>query len=159
MMMSKFNDDSIYMVKELGDASVTKKKVDAIPIGNPMEVFRSDILNFFKDRISAIASQELIKNKVEQALLEKLESDELDFDQLMHLYSSVSKTSLTSVESIMSLFKPVPGAPSILADKVVESEGVEDKYKDIYDSMSPKELEKLDKLFKLLQKVDRDADV
>lgn len=156
--MSKYEDDSKILIRELGDNSVTKKKVDAIPIGNPMEVFRSDILNFFKDRISVIAGQELIKQKVEQALIEKLESDELDFDQLMHLYSSVSKTALTSVEAIMSLFKPVPGAPSILADKVVESESVEDKYKDIYEAMSPEELGKLDKLYKLLQKVDRDAD-
>ena len=61
--MNKFEDDSKTMIRELGDNSVTKKKVDAIPIGNPMEVFRSDILNFFKDRISVIAGQELIKQK------------------------------------------------------------------------------------------------
>jgi hypothetical protein len=75
----------------------------------------------------------------------------------MSLYKLISTQANLSAESVLSIFKPTPGAPSLLADNL-SKDTKEDHFDKVYESMKPEDLQKVDKLMKLLQMMKKDED-
>ena len=120
-----------------------KKTKDAIPwVEDPLVAIKQDLLGFFRERIKSVSSHEALKTKVEEALLAKLDTDELQFDELMIMYNATSKNSFMSSDSLISLFKSSSG-PSPLTE-VVKTDTEDDQIKKKYEGMSPEDAAKID---------------
>ena len=141
------------MLQSLDDPK-NQEKVKQVQSEDPFYHLKLNLLNFFQDRIRRIISQETLKGQIEEKLSEKVEMDELDFNDLLTLYNSVSKQNNASSESLLSLFRPTPGAPSILAENLGTPEKSKDDWEEIYDSLTPDQLQKIDKIRRLLEQTD-----
>lgn len=115
-----------------------------------VDALRSDIFDFFKDRMMRIRQAEILKMKAQEALEEQLDTGELNFQQILTIFTTASRESRNSAEAIISLFKPVPGANSILADSLGNAQKPDD-YEEMFESMSQDELRKIDGLYKMLK--------
>jgi secreted Zn-dependent insulinase-like peptidase len=129
------------------------KRAKEISNNDPFQKLKVDLLNFFRSRINEISSQEALREEIAETFREDIQGETLDFDQRMRLYKLISSQSGGAIESIMGLFKPTPGAPSILAENLSKKEDKEDIYRDIFDKMSSNDLQKLDKMMKFLEKM------
>lgn len=117
---------------------------------NQVDALRSDIFDFFKDRMMRIRQAEILKMKAQEALEDQLDTGELNFQQILTIFTTASRESRNSAEAIISLFKPVPGANSILADSLGNAQKPDD-YEEMFESMSQDELRKIDGLYKMLK--------
>jgi len=113
-------------------------EVQVISNADPFYVLRTDILLFFRQIMSDVKKKETLKDELESSFLEDVKEtgeEALTFQQKMSLYKLITTQSNSSAEGILSLFKPTPGAPSLLADNISKDEK-EDKFSEIYDKMS-----------------------
>lgn len=117
---------------------------------DPMLTLRRDILSFFQNIMSSVSKKETLKERIESSFLEDLESGDLSIQDRMSLYKLISTQASLSAESVLSIFKPTPGAPSLLADNI-SKEREEDHFDKMYASMKPEDLQKMDKLMKFLE--------
>ena len=76
----------------------------------------------------------------------------MTLQERMSLYKLISTQSSIAADSVLSIFKPTPGAPSLLADNLSKN-AQEDHFDKTFDAMTPEELQKIDKLMKFLQSV------
>jgi len=150
---NKIEETAENMLQSLDDPK-NQEKVKQVQSEDPFYHLKLNLLNFFQDRIRRIISQETLKGQIEEKLSEKVEMDELDFNNLLTLYNSVSKQNNASSESLLSLFRPTPGAPSILAENLGTPEKSKDDWEEIYDSLTPDQLQKIDKIRRLLEQTD-----
>lgn len=139
------------LINKLESHSDIQERVQRAIAIDPFAQLRIDLLEFFRNRIAEIQKHDEFITEIEDSLRLELDSDNLDFDQKMRLYKTITSQSIASQEGILSLFRPTPGAPSILAQNLSEKEEKEDKYHDIFDSLSSKDLQKLDRLSRLLE--------
>lgn len=144
------------LLNKLENHSDIQERVQRVIAVDPFVQLRIDLLEFFRNRIAEIQKHDEFITEIEDALRLELDSDNLDFDQKMRLYKTITSQSIASQEGILSLFRPTPGAPSILAQNLSEKEEKEDKYRDIFDSLSSKDLQKLDRLSRLLEGFSKD---
>lgn len=117
---------------------------------DPMLTLRKDILSFFQGIMNTVASKEVLKEKIESSFMEDLESGELNIQDRMSLYKLISSQANASADSIISIFKPTPGAPSLLADNL-SKDRQEDYIDQMHDSFKATDLQNMDKLMKALQ--------
>lgn len=139
----------------LGDADDALARLDTkvVPwVDDPMMMLKQELLSFFQERIKSVSSHEVLKTKVERALLEKLETDELGFDELMIMYNATSKNSFMSSDSLISLFKSSPGSPSPLIATVGKDDTEDDQIRKKYEGMSPEDAAKIDIISRALSK-------
>lgn len=130
----------------------SKPEVKVITEADPFFILRNDILSFFRQIMGEVSKKEALKHKIEDSFLEDLESDTLDFQSRMSLYKLISTQSNVSVDSILSLFKPTPGAPSLLADNI-SREKEKTHFDEMYENMSPDDLQNVSKLMAFMTKV------
>jgi hypothetical protein len=131
-MRSSTIKDAIEMVTTLGDKKLMNDAKGARAV-NPVEDMRLSVFEFFKDTIAKIGRMERIQAKAQEALDRRLTADEeipLPLDDIMRIYNNTSEELRRGRESIISLFRPVPGAPSLLANSVGDKppEGGEARY-------------------------------
>lgn len=146
------------LLETLGDSSDTAKKVNNILVQDPYVDLKRSLLDFFKDRMSKITAQERLKERIEVELEAIVERGDLEFDQLLRLHSQIAKSNNISTDSFLAIFKPTPGAPSILAENLAKQEERKDEFDEMYDNLSSEQLRKLDKLSKLLQMMGEEKD-
>lgn len=139
------------LLNKLENHSDIQERVQRAIAVDPFVQLRIDLLEFFRNRIAEIQKHDEFITEIEDSLRLELDSDNLDFDQKMRLYKTITSQAIASQEGILSLFRPTPGAPSILAQNLSEKKEKEDKYHDLFDSLSPKDLQKLDRLSRLLE--------
>ncbi len=123
---------------------------------DPIHNLRSNVFNFFTDRLDRIKKKENLLEKIQEALESQVDGGELTFDQLRSLFSSVSREQSAASEGIISLFRPVPGTPSIFANNIGAPERP-DPYKEAFNSLSPEKLQKIDALFRFLESAGANA--
>ena len=152
------NEIKTFSTKLIKSLEKENKDVEVFSETDPMLTLRKDILSFFRSIMASVAKKEQLKEKIESSFLEDLESEELSIQDRMSLYRLISTQSNISADSILSIFKPTPGAPSLLADNL-SKDTKEDHFDKMYDSMKPDDLQKMDKLMKVLQTITREADV
>jgi hypothetical protein len=155
--MSKIEDTANALLYEFGEDSKSSKKANEVLERDPFIELKLELFSFFKERIGRITAQEKLREKLEQELETQIETGTLSFDQLLTLYNSVSKQNNISSESLISLFKPTPGVPSILAANLAEKEEKKDIFDDLYDKFNSDHLQKIDKLSKVLSAISKET--
>ena len=88
--------------------------IDEMKVHNPVQSLRLSIFEFFKNRLRYIEKDTALRNATEQALLAKIQGNELSVNQLMNLLSDVKQQSTIATDSVFSILKPVPNSNSIL---------------------------------------------
>lgn len=156
------NEDTVNRTNDvlhaLDDRAI-QRSVDEALTKDPMRVLREEILGFFRSHIKLIGQQERLRSKIQEALEVMVEGGELEFNQLIQAYNTVSNKEIASADAIISIFKPVPGATSILAATVGENEKKNDEYQNMHDSLPAEQLQALEKLWQAVQKVAQDGNL
>jgi len=127
-----------------------QEDVEKVKHSDPMDMLRNDILTFFQTHMERIRKQETLRNSVQEKLHNMIESDELSFDQLMRVFSMVSKEENTAAESIISLFRPVPGAGSLLANSLGQDKK-DDEIDNVYKNLTSEQIRSIDHLYRAIQ--------
>ena len=142
------------LLKTMKDEKISQE-VQVVQEIDEFRDLRMQLFSFFKERMKAISSKEKILQKINDRLLEYVESnDEMTLEEMQSIYRMYAADSREATDSFLALFKPTPGAPSLLAQNVSEKEEKKDKFDELYDSMSPDDLQKLDKLVKMFKSMD-----
>ncbi len=154
--MTNDNND----ITKFGSALINKmgekeKDIQVYSETDPMLTLRTDILQFFRGIMNTVGEKEKLKGEIEKAFFEDLASETLTFQEKLSLYKLISTQSNIAAESILSIFKPTPGAPSLLADNL-SKDTKEDHFDKMYESMSGDDLQKMDKLMKVLNALSDD---
>lgn len=135
-------------MKKIATELITKlEETNSVARVDSFEDLKNTIIGFFQLRTKVISKLETFRAKVETSLLEQLESGDLKFGELYSLYNMVSNQINNASDSIVSIFKPVPGAESILA-KTLGEDDHKDKVEEFYNTLSPEELRKIDSFTK-----------
>lgn len=154
--MSDNNDIAKFgssLIKKLDDK---EKDVKVFSEVDPMLILRKDILSFFQGIMASVSKKESLKELIESSFIEDLESRELSFQDRISLYKLISTQANISSDSILSIFKPTPGAPSLLADNL-SKDREDDHFDKMYANMKPDDLQKMDKLMKFLQMLPKES--
>ena len=137
----------------------TDNEVTAVPIQD--DIFyglKKDLVNFFSNRMEEIKSKDSIQRRIIEKIGDMLEMDELSFEQLMAVYKTISNDSRYSTDSLLALFKPVPGVQSVFADSVAQKDKEQDVFDKIYEEMSSEDLENISKIYQLLQVMGKNSE-
>lgn len=119
---------------------------------------RMQLFSFFKDRMHAISSKEKILQRINERMLEYVDTNgELTLEEMQSIYRMYAADSREATDSFLALFKPTPGTPSLLAQNISEKEEKKDKFDELYESMSAEDLQKLDKFVKLFKTEESDV--
>jgi hypothetical protein len=105
--------------------------------------------------MSSVSKKESLKEQIENSFLEDLEGGQLSIQDRMSLYKLISTQASLSADSVLSIFKPTPGAPSLLADNL-SKDREDDHFDKMYANMKPDDLQKMDKLMKFLQMLPKE---
>lgn len=154
--MSDNNDIAKFgssLIKKLDEK---EKDVEVFSEVDPMLVLRKDILSFFQGIMASVSKKESLKELIESSFIEDLESRELSFQDRISLYKLISTQANISSDSVLSIFKPTPGAPSLLADNL-SKDREDDHFDKMYANMKPDDLQKMDKLMKFLQMLPKES--
>ena len=139
------------LLKKMEDNNINNQ-VAVIQELDEFRDLRMQLFSFFKDRMSAITAKEKILQKINDRMLEYVEeNDELTLEEMQSIYRMYAADSREATDSFLALFKPTPGTPSLLAQNISEKEEKKDKFDELYDNLSPDELQKLDKLVKVFK--------
>ncbi len=162
--MSEDNNDILKtgedFISKLEDDHNTQKKVSSITNEDPFMRLKLNLLEFFSSRLNDISKQEELREKIADSFLNDLDNEDepLTFQQRMQLYKLIASQSSGSADSILSLFKPTPGAPSILAENISKEEKRDDMFDDIYKDMSSEDLQAIDTLMKIMENMKNKKD-
>ena len=102
-----------------------------------------------------IKSKDSIQRRIIEKIGDMLEMDELSFEQLMAVYKTISNDSRYSTDSLLAIFKPVPGSPSLLADSIAQKDEKQDAFDQVYENMTSDDLANIDLLLKLMRTVKK----
>lgn len=119
---------------------------------DPMTDLKISLVSFFKDRIATVSQSELFKTEIMTALRQDLNGGTLTFDQKMSLLSKICNESNSASDSLISMFRPAPGTPSIFQD-VTRKEGESDQMTKLFQSLKPEQLQKVEQAFLFLQSI------
>lgn len=89
----------------LSDKEIDKeiKQVRSI---DPLTSLKLNLFSFFESRLSAIQEEDDFEYRIKEAILEKIETNELSTAQLMQLYNNVKSQGSKSLEVLLDVFKP-----------------------------------------------------
>lgn len=73
---------------------------------DPLFSLKNVLFDFFKSRLISINKEDGFKNRVKQAILDKIEEDEVSVAQLINLYVKTSEQSSIATGSLLDIFKP-----------------------------------------------------
>ena len=109
------SDKIIKVLQNTNDPSI-QKELNNLQNIDPKDVLRESIMNFFKNRLLQIEEEKDLKNIVIQTIINKISDNELSITQLLGLLNSLQNQSQNSIESILTLFRPVPNTVSPIFD-------------------------------------------
>lgn len=124
-------------------------------VNKHIDKLRIEVFEFFKDRMKRIQTQEDLRSKIQTQLEAVVDRGELDFEQLKSLYAMVSRETAISSDSIISLFKPVPGASSILATQIAEEQEKKDGAERLFAMLGDENIRKIDALYRFVSALKR----
>lgn len=119
-------------------------------IPSSQERLRNTLFRFFEDTIQKVNEEQTLMSALRDSFLEDVNNGVLDFAERESLYQLMASKQNNQVNNLLSLFKPVPGTPSMLADDVLP-EKKEDSFQTLFERSSPQDLQKLSKLVDILQ--------
>ena len=119
---------------------------------------RMQLFSFFKDRMQAISAKERILQRLNTRIEEYVDSEDMTRVEMQSIYRMYAADSREATDSFLALFKPTPGTPSLLAQNISEKEEKKDRFDELYESMSPDDLQRLDKFIKAFKAVEVSKD-
>lgn len=119
---------------------------------------RMQLFSFFKDRMQAISAKERILQRLNTRIEEYVDSEDMTLEEMQSIYRMYAADSREATDSFLALFKPTPGTPSLLAQNISEKEEKKDRFDELYESMSPDDLQRLDKFIKAFKAVEVSKD-
>lgn len=150
------NDETQQQTNELLkglDDPATEKEVAEKKSMDPLESLKLDLFEFFKKRLNHIEAKERFSLKVQEKIEEKLEHDELTIDQLMAVYRLFQNKVGESSDSILGLFRPVPGATSPLVNSMTHREEGTDEIQRMFESMDNEQLQNMDQAYRVFSEI------
>jgi hypothetical protein len=117
--------------------------IRAVQAVDAMEDLKSEVLGFFKNRISAISRAEQIKEHIFEQLESDIQGGALNFDQLMTVLMRLDRDNNDSADSIISMFRPTGnGQGSLLTDIVRPGTDKTDLAR-AFENYTPEELRRI----------------
>lgn len=115
-MNDKVTDEIVHILDTTADPTINKDIKDLEKM-DPRDILRDSILSFFQNRLLQIEEEKDLKNVVVNTLISKIHSNELSIPQLLGLLNSLQGQSLDSINSVLSLLRPVPNTSSPIFDR------------------------------------------
>lgn len=161
-MMNRNDDEDFtklptgYKVPFQKNELTTPEPMDAVPLQDDYFFgLKKDLVSFFGNRMDEIKGKSKIIDKIVEKLEDMVDSDELEFEQLMTVYRTISNDTRSKTDSLLSIFKPTPGVGSVFAENIARKDEKEDAFDKVYNNMSSEDLENVDKLLKIINTMKR----
>lgn len=158
MAKKKIEETGYDILSALDPDSNQQRSVQNIMSSDPMDVLRTDLLSFFRTMIAEISRRVTLKEELEETFRQDIQTGEMTFEERMRLHKALSTDFNISLENFLGLFKPTPGAPSLLAQNLSKPEDRDDIYDKVFKDLSSEEMRKLDKLMKALQIMSKEEE-
>jgi hypothetical protein len=119
---------------------------DALRAANTDSIgeMKENLIQFFKDRIGTIKKSDQLRDTLYEKLQGKMERDELTFDQMLAVYRLLGNENNTAADGVLSLFRPVPGTPSLFLE-VSRPADKDEELKMAYKNYSSEELQTIER--------------
>lgn len=93
-------------------------KNDALRAANTDSIgeMKENLIQFFKDRIGTIKKSDDLRDALYENFLGKIQRDELSFPEMISVYKLLGNENNTAADGVLSLFRPVPGTPSLFLE-------------------------------------------
>lgn len=115
------------------------------------ERFRSSAMQFMSEQFKDIAHQQRLRRILEEAMIQAIEYHEMDTAEILNAWKAISKEKTSSMQAVLDVFKPSNSAPHPLIAPAKEESG--DEVGVIADKMTPKQLQAMDDIVKILKVV------
>lgn len=145
------------LLKSINDENIAAE-VQQVEMVDPFYNLKIEILDFFKGRMKEISMKDKLLKKINDRIFEKLDEEDLTLSELQSLYNMYAYDSRLNTDSILSLFRPTAGAPSVLADSLGKKEEKNDAFEAMYEKMSSEDLQKIGKLVSALTLLDKEKE-
>lgn len=144
--------DVVDLIEDLDDPEVSKEVVEAKKYPHIVRM-QIDLLNFVIDRLSLIRKEEGFREKIKEAIVERIENNEVTVPQLITLLKNTNSDSMLAADSVFSLMRPSKdGVVSPLVDPKQNTEREEDG--EFSGNLTVDQSETLHKLMRILQKLE-----
>lgn len=144
------------LIDTLKDPEV-QKEVRSVQNIDPLVSLKANLFSFFENRLKAIEKEDEFEKQIKDALLMKIEHDELSTAQLMQLYNSVKSQGSKALEVLLDVFKPSQAgnvSPLVEEKKVEDSSGVQtDGSAGGFQELKPEERDAVHKLAKMVSEI------
>ena len=138
----------------LGDKNV-ETEVRAAQLVDPVDSLRRTIFGFFEERLQVIAEKEDMKREIEEAILEKVRSEEIKVEQLLQIYRAVYDKTNDAIDALLAVFRPGKDGSTtpLLEDRTPRGQEAGGNVEEIFANASREELEKIGKVYRMIQSV------
>jgi len=146
-MGNKPEEEILGILNEINETDIIGE-VDRIHKIDPVVEFRNTVFDFYKDRLVKISNDEILRKKVEEHLLNKIENNEASFAQLMSLSLELRSTTIASINSLLGIIRPVANADNPLLQRDLNTQ--EDDF-----NFNKTDAESISKLMRIIQALDQ----
>lgn len=129
----------------------TKQDAERIREEDPLILFRTNVLGFFKHRIEVIDELEAFRREVRESMRQDNLNNVLNFEQKERLHSMLGSDIRQNAEPIMKLFQGVPGAPGPFNDIMKERDPEQINKTLLANELSAEKLQSLDTMMKVME--------
>jgi hypothetical protein len=138
------------VLAEIIEDEEVRREVEDIKRINPLDALKADLFSFFKSMFALIKAEDDLENIIRAKIMQKIKNDELNTDQLTSLMKTIKNNKNSTLDVILSFFKPSPtgNVSPLLEDK--SGQGDANSLLQLMNTMDPEEKEKLNKLTKAL---------
>lgn len=121
-------------------------KNDALRAANTDSLgeMKANLIQFFKDRIETIKESDTLRKAFYQKMMDMLERDTLTFEQVVTGCKLLGNESNTASDSLLNIFRPVPGAQSLLLE-VSRPPDKDEELKTAFKNYSAEELQAIER--------------
>lgn len=119
---------------------------------NSAEELANSIYLFLENQLQAIQKQEAFKSVVVKSLIDKIQTEELEFNELIRLFETISRQENNSVETIMNTLRPNSNGAGV-GDRIFRRDN-DEVGGGTFDSLSSKDRVAIDRFMRLLNSKD-----
>lgn len=145
--MNKFIEQANDIIPKLRDKE-NEEQADAIKNIDPFFALKASLFSFFKNILLKVQEEDEFKIQIKQAILEKIDSNEVEFDQLASLLRTLNDDNQDLMDSILSIFKPAPSGQ--ISPLIEPLHGGADLSNDAFKDLRADERAALDMLTRVL---------
>lgn len=122
---------------------------------DPLFSLKTVLFEFFKKRLTIIQEEDLFRNRIKDAILERIENNDVTIAQLITLYGEISNENTFATNSILDIFKPSKdGSVSPIVQSNKPEDSATSSISD-FDPLSPEDAEALQTLGGIIDKIKR----